>query len=224
MRTVTLKVTLAARIKSAIWRIRLVAGIRLKRAVDISASLLGLLVLSPLFLIVGVLIKRDSKGSIFFKQKRVGLNGVTFNMWKFRSMVNDAESERAALESRNEMASGILFKMKSDPRITRVGSFIRKTSIDELPQLFNVLRGDMSLVGPRPPLVSEVRGYKRSDCRRLEAIPGLTCHWQVSGRSNIPFEQQVELDVDYIRNQSFWLDCVLIIKTIPAVLLGRGAY
>ena len=224
MRTSSLKVTLAARIKSAIWKIRLAAGIRLKRAVDISASLTALLLLSPLFLIVGLLIKRDSKGTIFFQQERVGLDGVTFTMWKFRSMVNDAENERAALESSNEMDSGVLFKIKSDPRTTRVGWSIRKTSIDELPQLFNVLRGDMSLVGPRPPLVSEVRGYRRSDCRRLEAIPGLTCHWQVSGRSNIPFEQQVELDVEYIRNQSFWLDCVLIIKTIPAVLFARGAY
>ncbi|MFT6407551.1 MAG: lipopolysaccharide/colanic/teichoic acid biosynthesis glycosyltransferase [Arenicella sp.] len=224
MRATSLKVTTAARIKSAIWKIRLAAGIRLKRTMDVSVSLIALIVLSPLFLLVGLLIKRDSTGDVFFKQERVGMHGVTFDMWKFRSMVSDAESERAALESSNEMATGVLFKMKCDPRVTKVGWFIRKASIDELPQLFNVLRGDMSLVGPRPPLMSEVRDYKRSDCRRLEAIPGITCEWQVSGRSNIPFEQQVELDVQYIRNQSLRLDLALLIKTIPAVLFARGAY
>ena len=139
-------------------------------------------------------------------------------------MVSDAEDKRKALEANNEMTSGVLFKIRDDPRITKVGRFLRKTSIDELPQLFNVLKGDMSLVGPRPPLPDEVRDYQRSDCRRLEALPGITCIWQVSGRSNIPFDQQVELDINYIRNQSLGLDLVLLLKTIPAVLFARGAY
>ena len=139
-------------------------------------------------------------------------------------MVSDAEDKRKALEANNEMTSGVLFKIRDDPRITKVGRFLRKTSIDELQQLFNLLKGDMSLVGPRPPLPDEVRDYQRSDCRRLEALPGITCIWQVSGRSNIPFDQQVELDINYIRNQSLGLDLVLLLKTIPAVLFARGAY
>jgi lipopolysaccharide/colanic/teichoic acid biosynthesis glycosyltransferase len=214
----------AERIKGVLWEMPTSAFTRLKRWMDVSFSLTALVVLSPLFLIIAALIKRDSTGNIFYKQERVGLHGVTFSMWKFRSMMNGAENEREALESSNEMASGVLFKIKNDPRITNVGRIIRRTSIDELPQLFNVLIGDMSLVGPRPPLMSEVQKYKRSDLRRLEGIPGLTCIWQVSGRSNIPFEQQVEMDVEYIRKQSLWLDLTLIIKTIPAVVFARGAY
>jgi len=139
-------------------------------------------------------------------------------------MYIDAEARKAALMAQNEMAGGVLFKMKDDPRITRVGKYIRRGSIDELPQLWNVLKGDMSLVGPRPPVPSEVALYTLADRRRLDAIPGITCIWQVSGRSEIPFKQQVELDVAYIESQSFWLDLKLLLKTIPAVLLGRGAY
>jgi lipopolysaccharide/colanic/teichoic acid biosynthesis glycosyltransferase len=145
-------------------------------------------------------------------------------MYKFRSMYIDAEARKAALAKNNEMDGGVIFKMKHDPRITRVGRYIRRASIDELPQLWNVLKGDMSLVGPRPPVPSEVSQYTLSDRRRLEAKPGITCVWQVSGRSDIPFEQQVELDFAYIESQSLWMDIKLLLKTIPAVLLGRGAY
>jgi lipopolysaccharide/colanic/teichoic acid biosynthesis glycosyltransferase len=145
-------------------------------------------------------------------------------MWKFRSMYTDAEERKKELMARNEMAGGVLFKMKDDPRVTRVGRVIRKTSIDELPQLWNVLKGDMSLVGPRPPVPQEVDEYSLSDRRRLEVIPGITCIWQVSGRSDIPFDQQVELDVQYIQSQSFWTDIKILLKTVPALLFGTGAY
>lgn len=224
MKSTQLNVSERARYKKAMWNARLNASLKLKRFVDILVSSIALVLLSPLMLVVAVLIKLDSNGDVLFKQERVGLYGTRFEMWKFRSMVCDAENKREALEEDNEMASGVLFKMKHDPRITKVGSFIRKTSIDELPQLFNVLKGDMSLVGPRPPLPSEVHDYHRFDCRRLEALPGITCEWQVSGRSDIPFEEQVELDVHYIRNQSLCFDFILLLKTIPAVLLARGAY
>lgn len=224
MKHVKLEISNIARIKNSVWKMRFHTRRVLKRVLDTTIALIGLIVLSPFLIIVSILIKYDSPGSILFKQERVGLYGKSFKMWKFRSMVSNAEDKREALEANNEMVAGILFKIKDDPRITKVGSFIRKTSIDELPQLFNVLKGDMSLVGPRPPLPNEVREYRRSDCRRLEALPGITCEWQVSGRSNIPFDQQVELDVNYIRNQSLWLDLTLILKTIPAVLFARGAY
>ena len=139
-------------------------------------------------------------------------------------MFTDAEERKKALMAQNEMAGGVLFKMKDDPRVTKVGRIIRKTSIDELPQLWNVLKGEMSLVGPRPPVPQEVNQYSLADRRRLEAIPGITCIWQVSGRSNIPFDQQVELDVQYIQSQSIWTDFKILLKTIPALLLGSGAY
>ena len=224
MRQVKLEIKRATRIKNSLWKIRFLLRRLLKRIFDISIALAMVVALSPILLIVSILIKRDSRGDILFSQERIGLCGKPFKMWKFRSMVSDAEDKRKALEANNEMTSGVLFKIKDDPRITKVGRFLRKTSIDELPQLFNVLKGDMSLVGPRPPLPDEVRDYQRSDCRRLEALPGITCIWQVSGRSNIPFDQQVELDINYIRNQSLGLDLVLLLKTIPAVLFARGAY
>ena len=224
MRQVKLEIKRATRIKNSLWKIRFLLRRFLKRIFDISIALATVVALSPILLIVSILIKRDSRGDILFSQERIGLCGKPFKMWKFRSMVSDAEDTRKALEANNEMTSGVLFKIKDDPRITKVGRFLRKTSIDELPQLFNVLKGDMSLVGPRPPLPDEVRDYQRSDCRRLEALPGITCIWQVSGRSNIPFDQQVELDINYIRNQSLGLDLVLLLKTIPAVLFARGAY
>jgi len=224
MKQKKLEVSNLMRIKNTMWKMRFHMRRLLKRAVDIIFSLMALIILSPVLIIVSILIKRDSSGAILFKQERVGLYGKPFKMWKFRSMFNDAEDKREALEEKNEMTSGVLFKIKDDPRITKIGRVIRKTSIDELPQLFNVLKGDMSLVGPRPPLPNEVRDYQRSDCRRLEALPGITCHWQVSGRSNIPFDQQVQLDIDYIRNQSLRLDLALMLKTIPAVLFARGAY
>jgi lipopolysaccharide/colanic/teichoic acid biosynthesis glycosyltransferase len=145
-------------------------------------------------------------------------------MWKFRSMFIDAEERKAALEAQNEMQGGVLFKMKDDPRITRVGRTIRRLSIDELPQLWNVLKGDMSLVGPRPALPLEVSQYSLEERDRLAAKPGITCTWQVSGRSDIPFDEQVVLDIDYIREQSVKNDLKLLVKTVPAVITGRGAY
>lgn len=195
-----------------------------KRIIDVLGALVLLVALLPLFALIALLVRLDSPGPIFFGQQRVGRWGRLFEMWKFRSMYVDAEARKAALLSDNEMQGGVTFKMKRDPRITRIGRFIRKASIDELPQLYNVLVGDMSLVGPRPPVPKEVAEYTPRDRRRLEATPGITCIWQVSGRSDIPFDQQVELDVEYIESHSIWLDVKLLLKTIPAVLLGRGAY
>ena len=195
-----------------------------KRLFDIVASALLLMLLIPVFLACAIAIRRDSPGPIFFKQTRVGRWGKLFSMWKFRSMYIDAEARKKELEKLNEMNGGVLFKMKEDPRITKVGKFIRKASVDELPQLWNVLVGDMSLVGPRPALPSEVNQYSLAERRRLDVIPGITCRWQVSGRSDIPFDKQVGLDVEYIESQSLWLDFKLLFLTIPAVLLGRGAY
>ena len=195
-----------------------------KRAFDIMASAAILIMLSPLFLLVALLIRLDSKGPVFFYQNRVGKRGRLFKMYKFRSMYIDAEQRKATLMMQNEMAGGVLFKMKEDPRVTRVGRLIRKYSIDELPQLWNVLNGDMSLVGPRPPLPVEVEQYTPYQRRRLAVTPGITCIWQVSGRSEIPFQKQVELDLQYIANQSFWYDIALLVKTVPAVLKAHGAY
>lgn len=195
-----------------------------KRFFDILASAILLVLLLPLFLLVALAIRLESPGPVLFRQTRVGRWGTLFTMWKFRSMFADAEARKAELLKQNEMQGGVIFKMRQDPRITRVGGIIRKASIDELPQLWNVLKGDMSLVGPRPPVPAEVNEYSLADRRRLEVIPGITCIWQVSGRSEIPFEQQVELDVQYIESQSFWTDVKILLKTIPALLLGKGAY
>ncbi|MFZ4702133.1 MAG: sugar transferase, partial [Candidatus Methylumidiphilus sp.] len=210
--------------KRALWLAVVRTTYVLKRLLDIVASGLLIILLSPLLAIFVIAIRRDSPGPVFFKQIRVGRYGKLFPMWKFRSMYIDAEARKKDLEKLNEMNGGVLFKMKDDPRITKVGKFIRKTSIDELPQLWNVLVGDMSLVGPRPALPSEVNQYSLAERRRLEVIPGITCIWQVSGRSDIPFDQQVGLDVKYIESQSFWLDIKLLLLTVPAVLLGKGAY
>ncbi len=210
--------------KRLLWVLVVQGTYLLKRLFDILVSTIWLVLLIPLFLIVTLGIYLESPGPIFFKQTRVGRWGSLFTMWKFRSMYIDAEVRQAKLLNKNEMLGGVLFKMKDDPRITKMGRFIRKTSIDELPQLWNVLKGDMSLVGPRPPLPSEVDQYSLSDRRRLEVIPGITCFWQVSGRSDIPFPQQVELDVQYIESLSFWVDIKILLKTIPAVLMGKGAY
>jgi exopolysaccharide biosynthesis polyprenyl glycosylphosphotransferase len=193
-----------------------------KRAFDLVASGLALLVLAPLFAVVAGAIRWESKGPVFFRQRRVGLNGREFWLLKFRSMHVDAEAKLAALQKHNE-ASGPVFKMRNDPRVTRVGRFIRKTSIDELPQLINVLRGEMSVVGPRPPIMSEVRQYQRWQRRRLSIKPGITCTWQVSGRSDISFDRWMELDLEYIDNWSLWHDLKICFRTIPAVFSGRGA-
>ena len=189
-----------------------------KRITDIVCSLAGLIVLSPILLIIAIAIKMDSKGPIFFKQDRVGKDERIFSMYKFRSMVVNAEELKKSLEKENEM-SGPMFKMKKDPRITRVGRFIRKTSIDELPQLINVLKGDMSLVGPRPSLPKEVEAFEPWMKERLTVLPGLTCIWQVSGRNNIPFKEWMELDIKYVRERSYLLDLKLIFKTF-FVLFG----
>jgi exopolysaccharide biosynthesis polyprenyl glycosylphosphotransferase len=198
--------------------------INAKRAFDIVVAASILVLLSPLLLIVALLIRLDSKGPVFFSQVRVGKQAASFKMYKFRSMYFDAEQRKAALMAHNEMQGGVLFKMRDDPRVTRMGRLIRKYSIDELPQIWNVLTGDMSLVGPRPPLPSEVAQYTPYQRRRLAVTPGITCIWQVSGRSNIPFPKQVELDLEYIANQSFWNDMRLLVKTVPAVLKAQGAY
>jgi exopolysaccharide biosynthesis WecB/TagA/CpsF family protein len=194
-----------------------------KRTSDILLSSLGLVVLSPLFAALALAIKCESPGPVFFMQKRVGLNGKRFRMWKFRSMYVDAEARRANLVSQSDRA-GAHFKMKSDPRITRIGKFIRRASIDELPQLYNVLAGDMSLVGPRPNLEVEVERYKFDEFERLHTKPGITCIWQVSGRAEVPWARQVQMDLDYVYERSFVKDIVLLAKTLPAILFGKGAY
>jgi len=190
----------------------------IKRTMDVMGALFGLIVLLPILLIIAILIKLESKGPIVFSQERVGLNGETFKMYKFRSMVTNAEEILDKLRHKNEM-SGPMFKIKDDPRITKVGKFIRKTSIDELPQLFNVLKGEMTLVGPRPSLPREVVHFTEYQKLRLLAKPGLTCYWQVSGRNNIDFEEWMELDVKYVRERSTWIDIKLIFKTV-GVLFG----
>lgn len=190
----------------------------LKRTIDFICSLIGLILLSPIFLIVALLIRLESKGSVIFNQKRVGKNGQVFNMYKFRSMVCNAEELKAKLIDKNEM-NGPMFKMKEDPRITKVGKFIRKTSIDELPQLINVLKGEMSLVGPRPSLPKEVEKFEDWMMKRLEVKPGLTCYWQVSGRNAIGFEDWMKLDVKYVYERNTLIDLKLIFKTF-FVLFG----
>ncbi len=196
-----------------------------KRATDIIVVGLALVALSPLMAVVAILIKLSDGGPVLFWQDRVGKYGSIFCFPKFRSMRMDAEQLKDELLAANQHgAVGVTFKMKHDPRVTQVGRFIRRFSIDELPQLWCVLRGQMTLVGPRPAVPREVRAYRSSDRRRLAVTPGLTCIWQVSGRSEIPFERQVEMDCEYIQSQSFTQDLTLLAKTIPAVINGRGAY
>lgn len=207
------------------WQVARHAGQWLKRGMDIGVALAALIGLLPLFALVALLIRLTDGGPALFWQVRVGKWGRPFAFPKFRSMVIDAEAQRLKIAQLNQHGgSGITFKMKRDPRITWIGRFIRKTSIDELPQLWCVLRGDMSLVGPRPALVSEVERYSLADRRRLDITPGLTCTWQVSGRSEIPFAEQCRLDVEYIEQQSTLDDIRLLLKTIPAVITGKGAY
>ena len=193
-----------------------------KRTLDIIASTLGLIILSPILLVVAILIKLESKGPAIFSQKRIGLNKKEFKMYKFRSMVQNAEELKEKLAKENEM-SGPMFKMKNDPRVTKVGRFIRKTSIDELPQLINVLKGEMSLVGPRPSLPKEVSKFEPWMLRRLSVKPGLTCYWQVSGRNNIDFEDWMKLDLQYVNDRSFWLDLKLILKTATVLFGDKNA-
>ncbi|MBJ8006831.1 exopolysaccharide biosynthesis polyprenyl glycosylphosphotransferase [Bacillus cereus] len=196
----------------------------MKRLMDIVGALCGLIFLSPVFVIVSVLIKlEDPQGPVLFKQTRVGKDEKGFGMYKFRSMVTDAEEKLKDLLQHNEV-SGAMFKMKDDPRVTKVGKFIRKTSIDELPQLINVLKGEMSLVGPRPPLSREVKEYTTYDKQRLKVTPGCTGLWQVSGRSNIGFEEMVELDLSYIQNRNLLLDIKIIFKTVGVLLGSKDAF
>ncbi|HPG40372.1 MAG TPA: sugar transferase [bacterium] len=194
----------------------------IKRLLDIIISALSLIIFSPIMLITAIAIKLETRGPILFKQVRCGLKGRKFVLYKFRSMINNAEEMKADLAQENEM-DGPVFKMKKDPRITNVGSFIRKTSIDELPQLFNVLKGDMSIVGPRPPIVSEVENYKIWQRRRLSLKPGITCIWQVSGRNKLSFDQWMKMDLEYIDNWSLMLDWRIMMKTFFVVITGYGA-
>jgi exopolysaccharide biosynthesis polyprenyl glycosylphosphotransferase len=206
------------------WRFVVSFALFLKRAFDIFASGLFLLAFSPLYFCIAVMIKVEDGGPVFFPQTRVGRFGREFKMWKFRSMCLNAEAQMKELIGNNQHKDGVTFKMKNDPRVTKIGKWLRKFSFDELPQFYNVLNGDMSLVGPRPPVPREVALYSLADRRRLAIAPGITCFWQIGGRSEIDFSGQVQLDVRYIESQSFWLDVKILLKTIPAVLLGKGAY
>jgi exopolysaccharide biosynthesis polyprenyl glycosylphosphotransferase len=201
-------------------------GLAIKRVIDVVVSLTAIIILSPVLVLTAILVKLTAPGPIFFVQKRLGRNKRMFDIFKFRTMVVDAEKRLKEIEHQNE-ANGPVFKIKNDPRVTPLGRFLRKTSIDELPQLFNVLKGDMSLVGPRP---LQVRDYELFDTfcddwqrRRFSVRPGITCLWQIKGRSSIPFEKWMELDLQYIRNWSLWLDLEILAKTVPAVLKGSGA-
>lgn len=218
-------IQLQAAWKRIVWRIKVGTVRVVKRSLDICVVLPALLLLSPLFLLVAVCIRVHDGGPVLYWQKRVGLRGREFAFPKFRSMGVDSDAVRAKIAALNQHgAAGVTFKMKRDPRITPIGRFIRRFSIDELPQLWCVLAGQMTLVGPRPPMPSEVARYSLRDRERLSVVPGLTCFWQVNGRSEIPFAQQVEMDIDYIHQRSLWTDLKLLFKTVPAVLFGRGAY
>ncbi|WP_125605036.1 sugar transferase [Lapidilactobacillus bayanensis] len=195
-----------------------------KRIFDVLASSLALLLLSPLFLVIAILIKiEDAKGPVFYSQIRIGHNGEKFRMYKFRSMCVDADQRLKDLLAKNEV-EGAMFKMKDDPRITKVGRWIRKTSVDELPQLWNVLHGDMALVGPRPPLPRETDNYTKYDKQRLYVQPGCTGLWQVSGRNDVGFHDMVELDIEYIKTRSLSGDIKVLVKTVGVMIHPNGAY
>ena len=212
-------------VKKYLWLLVVRGAEWVKRALDVLVSGMALLVLAPLFGAVALCIWATDRGPAIFVQKRVGKWGREIDFPKFRSMVVNADELKKKLMEQNQHGEGgVTFKMKRDPRVTWIGRIIRKLSIDEAPQLWSVLKGDMSLVGPRPPTVEEVQQYTLADRRRLDVRPGLTCIWQVSGRADIPFDKQVKLDVQYIESQSLLLDFLLLLKTVPAVLLGRGAY
>lgn len=193
-----------------------------KRIFDFILSLVALVLLSPFMLIIAVAIKLDSKGPVIFKQERVGQNGKIFTFYKFRSMVTNAEEIKADLWNENEQGE-IIFKIQNDPRMTKVGKFLRKTSLDELPQLINILKSEMSICGPRPPLPDEVKKYNSYQKKRLAVKGGLTCYWQISGRSNLSFDEWVELDLKYIKEMSILTDIKIILKTVVAVFKQEGA-
>jgi lipopolysaccharide/colanic/teichoic acid biosynthesis glycosyltransferase len=218
--------------KRAAWNLTTGFAHFLKRVFDIVVSVIAMILLAPVFLGIALAVKMDG-GPIFFRQTRFGLHGREFGMLKYRSMCVDAEAKLKDLLAKNEKKEGITFKMKDDPRITKIGKIIRKTSLDELPQFLNVLKGEMSIVGPRPPVRREVELYEQRHRRRFNAKPGITCLWQVGERGGglfeigdrnaIDFEEQVNLDVRYIESQSFWKDLWLLLKTVPAILFGKGA-
>jgi exopolysaccharide biosynthesis polyprenyl glycosylphosphotransferase len=210
--------------KRLMWRWLVGGAHATKRTLDVLGSGVALIVLSPWFALIALLIKLEDRGPILFCQTRVGRDGREFRMLKFRSMRIDAEDRLRELLAKNKHQVGVTFKLKNDPRITATGRWLRRFSLDELPQLWNVFRGDMSLVGPRPPVPREVALYSLADRRRLAVKPGLTCIWQISGRAEIDFPAQVQLDVRYIESRSFWQDIKILCKTIPAVLTGNGAY
>ncbi|MCA9993185.1 MAG: exopolysaccharide biosynthesis polyprenyl glycosylphosphotransferase [Anaerolineales bacterium] len=210
------------RVQLIVWVLRNKVLGNLKRMSDLVLGSVALILLSPVMAITALLIKLDSPGPVIFRQERVGAFGRPFTCYKFRSMTVDAEARKVDLLALNE-ADAVVFKMANDPRVTRVGRIIRKYSIDELPQFWNVLRGDMSLVGPRPPVPYEVSQYDFYQLGRLGAVPGITGLQQVSGRSDLAFKRWVELDLQYIAEQSFWKDIEILLKTLPAVILARGA-
>lgn len=212
------------RAKIFVWQQTVTWTKRIKRLFDLLAAALLLLLLSPIFIITALFIYLENPGPIFYSQTRVGKDGRHFRFFKFRSMIVGADAMKDTMTTQNESEDGVIFKMKDDPRVTKTGKIIRKFSIDELPQLLNVLRGDMSLVGPRPALPKEVVMYTLEQRKRLHAMPGITCIWQVSGRSEIPFTGQVKLDLEYIQSTSLTKDISILLRTIPAVLAGKGAY
>ncbi len=196
-------------------------GLKMKSTLDFFFSFTVIMLVSPVFLMIAVAIRLEDGGPVLFTQERVGLNGRRFSIFKFRTMVTNAEALKISLQRQNEQ-TGPVFKITNDPRVTRIGRFLRKTSFDELPQFFNVIRGEMSVVGPRPPIPSEVEKYKKWQKRRLTMKPGITCTWQVSGRNDIPFKEWVKLDLEYIDNWSLRRDAVLILKTVKVILTGTG--
>jgi lipopolysaccharide/colanic/teichoic acid biosynthesis glycosyltransferase len=206
-----------------LWRWRTAGGDAVKRTLDLVASALFLVLFSPLYLLLALLIRLEDGAPAIFPQTRIGQYGREFTMYKFRSMRPDAEARLDEVLARNSHKEGITFKIKNDPRLTRLGKWLRKVSFDELPQVWNVLKGDMSLVGPRPPLPREVARYSLADRRRLLVKPGITCFWQIGGRSEIDFSGQVKLDVQYIEARSLWTDLKILLKTLPAVAEGKGA-
>lgn len=212
------------RLKISVWEWTVSFAKFLKSSMDFIGALILIIIFSPVFFVTAVLIYLTDPGDIFYVAHRIGLNGKPFGFIKFRSMYMNADKMKDQLLEQNESADGVIFKMKNDPRVTKIGRIIRRFSIDELPQLINVLKGDMSLVGPRPPLPREVAEYTLEDRKRLHVKPGITCLWQIKGRSEIPFSQQVQLDLEYIRSRSIFSDLIILLKTIPAVISGRGAY
>lgn len=212
------------RVRLVFWEGMLRSLLVIKRAVDVFISILALVLLLPVFLIAALCIIVEDGFPVIYSQKRVGLNGREFLIYKFRSMVNGADKMKPDLMAHNESGNGVTFKMKDDPRVLKCGRFLRRSSIDEMPQFVNVLLGDLSIVGPRPPLPEEVKTYSLADRKRLHVKPGLTCLWQIGGRADLPFDEQVGLDIQYIQSQSLFRDLIIMLKTIPAVLFGRGAY